>query len=171
MWLEAKIVFSIIAMVFIAIVTSQIMFFNMVFGMLLFMSIGMIFIGDILIGSKIKHSHIDKIMDSPPAGKEFAVMITINGLIDFIWADKKPYGKREFMYHGQEASFFNKGDSQVHTLNGNYGCLIHENHDENINPNEAKVADDIVKEFKTDDIKDIYYKAKQLERDGGELIG
>lgn len=173
MWLEVKILFSVIAMVFIAIVLSQVLFVNLLFAMVLFMAIGLIFIGDILIGSKIKHNHLDKVMDTPPAGKEFAILLTLNGMVDFIWADKKPVGKREFVYHGQEASYFNHGDSQIHTINGNYGCLIHENHDENINLNEVKVAEEISRDFQTSDIKDVYYKAKKLEsiHSGVDLIG
>lgn len=173
MWLEAKIMFSVIAEVFIGIVLSQILMVNILFGMLLFMSIGLIFIGDVLIGSRIKHTHVDKVIDSPPAGMEFATLVTLNGMLDFIWASKKPYGKREFMYHGQEASYVNKGDSQIHTINGNYGCLVHENHDENISLDEAKVAEEISRDFQTDDIKDVYYKAKKLEEinRGVDLIG
>ena len=172
MWLETKIVFSIIAEVFIGIVISQILFsgIDIMLSLLLFMAIGMIFIGDVLIGSKIKNCHADKIIDPPPAGKEFAVMLTVNNLVDFIWSDKKPHGKREFMYHGTEASYYNKGDAQIHTLNGNYGCLIHEDHDENISPDEVKVAETISDEFDTEDIKDMYHKIKELEKKPGVKI-
>jgi hypothetical protein len=174
MWLEAKIGFSIIAMIFIAIVISQFLFVvDMLFSMLLFMSIGLIFIGDILIGSKIKHSDADKLMDSPPRGKEFAALLTINGLLRLIWVDKRPHGKREFVFNGVEASFFNTGESQIHTLNGNMGCLVHEDHDTNIVLNEAKVADEICRDFQSSDVKDVYYKAKKLEAINKEvdLIG
>lgn len=166
MWLEVKIVFSIVAMVMIAVVVSQLLFIDLLLGLLLFMSIGMIFVGDVLIGSKIKGCHADKIIDTPPAGKEFAILLTLNNLVDFVWTDKKPYGKREFVYHGQDASYFNKGDAQIHTLNGNYGCLIHEDNDDNINPDEVKIAGSISDEFDTEDIKDVYYKIKELERQG-----
>jgi hypothetical protein len=173
LWLEVKILFSVIAMVFIAIVLSQIfLYMDMMLSFLLLMSIGMITIGDMMIGSRIKHNHVDKLIDTPPKGKEFAAILTLTGLLDFIWVDKKPYGKREFMYHGQEASFFNRGDSQIHTLNGNIGCLAHEDHDENINLNESKAAESISKDFHSDDIKDVYYKAKEFEKQTGvKLIG
>ena len=166
MWLEVKIVFSIISMVFIGIVLSQLIFLNMLFSFLLIMSIGMIIISDLLIGSKIKACHADKIIDHPPLNMEFWAMITLNNLLDFGWAVKKPYGKREFMYHGQEASYYNNGDAQIHTLNGNHGCLIHEDHDENLNPDETRIAAKIADEYQTKNIKDVYYKTKFLEKKG-----
>jgi hypothetical protein len=164
MWLEVKIFFSIIAMVFIAIVLSQIFFFtDIMYSFLLLMSIGMIVIGDMMIGTKIKHSDADKLIDNPPKGKEFGAVIALNGLLRLIWVDKREHGKREFMFHGQEASYFNHGDYQIHTLNGNIGCLVHENHDEGLNLDEVKVAEEISKSFQSNDIKDVYYKAKKLE--------
>jgi hypothetical protein len=173
MWLEAKIMFSVIAEVFIGIVLSQILMVNILFGMLLFMSIGLIFIGDIIIGSKIKHNDADKLMDSPPRGKELGIVISINGLLRLLWVDKKPHGKREFVFNGQESSYVNTGESQIHTLNGNMGCIAHEDHDTNIDFDDVKVADMVADDFNTKNIKDVYYKAKKLEDVGRgiDLIG
>jgi hypothetical protein len=163
MWLEIKIMFSITAMVFMGIVISQILLFNLMLGFLLFASIMLVAMGDMFIGYKIKHNHLDKIMDPPPTTKELAVLHTITGMIDFIWATKKPHGKREFMYHGEEASYINNGDYPIHMISGTHGCIIHESHDENINLFEAKAAEKIVEEYRTDDIKEVYVKTKKIE--------
>lgn len=152
-----------IAMIFIAIVLSQIIFLNMLLGFLLFASIALIVLGDMVISYQIKHNHLDKIMDPPPTNKELAILNTITGMIDFIWTTKKPQGKREFMYHGEEASFINNGDYPIHMINGTHGCIIHESHDENLNLFEAKAAEKIVQEYHTDDIKEVYIKTKKIE--------
>jgi hypothetical protein len=168
MWVEVKIFFSIIGNVFIAIVLSQIILFNMVLGMLLFMAMGIYVMGDMLICYQIKHNHVDKLIDPCPQGKELGVMFTLTGLLDFIWATKKPHGKREFVYHGEEASYINNGNYPIHTMNGNYGAIAHESHDENISLFEAKAAERISEDFNTKDIKEVYIKAKKMEENNDE---
>jgi len=166
MWLEVKIVFSVISMVFIAIVLSQILFYSVLLAFLLFASIALIVLGDMVIGYQIKHNHLDKLMDPCPANRELGIVFTITGLLDFVWANKKPHGKREFVYHSEEASYINHGDYPIHTINGNHGCLVHESHDENVNLFEAKAAEQIVNDYDTKNIKEVYYKTKLMERGG-----
>jgi len=84
--------------------------------------------------------------------------------MDFVWVNKKPHGKREFVYNGQEASNFNYGDYPIHTVNGNFGYIGHEDHDENISIVEARAAEMIADDFDTTDVKEIYQKIKQLEK-------
>lgn len=163
MWLEVKIVFSVISMVFIAIVLSQIILLNFLLAFLLIASIGLIILGDMIIGYQIKHNHVDKLIDPCPAGRELGIVFTITGLLDFIWANKKPQGKREFVYHGEEAAYINNGDYPIHTINGNHGSLVHESHDENMNLFEAKAAERIVEDYDTKNIKEVYTKAKLME--------
>ena len=150
-------------MIFIAIVLSQILLLNMLLGFLLFAAIGLIVFSDLLIGYQIKHNHVDKIIDPCPAGKELTVLLTLTGMLDFEWSKKAPHGKREFVYNKTEASYINNGDYPIHTINGNYGCIVHESCDENINMHEAKAAEKISKQYDSDDIKEIYTKTKTLE--------
>lgn len=170
MWVEAKILFSIIANAMIAIVISQIILVNMMLGFLLFIAIFITVLGDMLISYQIKHNHLDKLMDPKPQGKELAILFTITGLMDFIWADKRPHGKREFVYHKEEASYINSGSYPIHTINGNHGCIVHESHDENISLYEAKAAEKIAKDFKTENIKEVYTIAKTIEERVDSLV-
>lgn len=165
MWLEVKIVISIIGMAFIGIVLSQIILLNMFLGFLLIMSIGMIIFSDIIIGWRISSTHANFVIDKPPPGKIVIPLLTITGLLDFVWANKRPYGKREFVYNKQEASLIDRGDYPIHMLNGGHGCIGHESSDENINMREVKYAEEIHDEIGTDNLKDIYSHIKSLEED------
>lgn len=166
MWLEVKLVISIVGIIFISIVLSQIILLNFMLGFLLIMAIGLILLSDILISYQIKHNHVDKLIDPCPSSYELTVLHTLTGLIDFIWAKKGPQGKREFVYNNQEASYTNNGDYPIHTINGNFGSVTHESHDENVNLYDAKFAEKICDEFDVDDIKDLYHKVKYLENKG-----
>jgi len=168
MWLEVKLVISIISWVFIAIVLSQIILLNFLLGFLLIVAIGLAVLSDMLIGYQIKHNHADKLIDPCPANKELGIMFTLTGLIDFLWVKKAPHGKREFVYNGQEASYINNGDYPIHSINGNYGSIVHESYDENLNMFEVKAAEKIAEEHQSDDIKEIYERIKQLESKEGE---
>jgi len=164
MWLEGKIMFSIISWVCIAIVVSQIILINALLGFLLVVALGMGFLGDLIICWTVKKNHVDKLFEPVPPGMELGIVVTLTGLIDFVWATKKPYGKREFVYNGEEASYVNKGTFPIHALNGNYGSLVHENYDEEVNLSQARAANKIKEEFNSEDVEEIYEKIKNWEK-------
>ena len=141
MWVEMKILFSIIAMLFIAIVLSGIIFTSFIFGFLLIVAIGMIFIGDMLIGYQIKHNHLDVVMDPCPNGWEVCVLFDFGGNIDFVRTRKGPLGTRQFMRYGKEATIINDGRYQVRFINGNHGFVGHETYDKNVDLYKAEAFD------------------------------
>lgn len=141
MWLEAKIMLSIVAMAFIAIVLSQILFYNMLYGFLLFAAIMLIVFGDMLIGYQIKHNHLDILMDVCPPSQEICVLFDFSGSIDFIRCKKAPLGTRQFMRYKKEASIINDGKYQVRFINGNRGFVGHESYDKNVNLYKAEALD------------------------------
>ena len=151
MWLEVKIMISIIAMVFIAIVLSQILFLNMLFGFLLFAAIAMIVFGDIIIGYQIKHNHLDVLIDPCPASQEICVLFDFGGHIDFIKTIKGPLGSRQFMRYKKEATIINDGKYQVRFINGNHGFVGHESYDKNVDLYKTEALD----KLKGDNIEEI----------------
>ena len=164
MYRELKVVLSIIAAICIAIVLSQILFLNLLLGFLLIIAIAMIFLGDFIICYLLGSTRAIKWMERPPPGKEFGVLFSATGLVDPIWADKKPEGKREFVYNTQEASVINKGNYPIHNRAGGHGFVCAESHDESIDMNEVYAAMQWKEIFGTTDLKDIYYKTKALEK-------
>lgn len=163
MWMEVKVVISGIGLIFIGIVLSQIILVNMFLGFLLFMSIGMIVFSDIIIGWRISSTNARYVIDKPPPGKIVIPLFTITGLLDFVWANKRPHGKREFVYNKQEASLIDRGDYPIHMLNGGHGCIGHENSDENLNMFHVKYAEELTKDTGTDNLKEIYSFIKNQE--------
>lgn len=162
MWLEVKIIFSIITMVFIAIVLSQIFLINMLLGFLLFAAIGMIVFGDMLIGYQIKHNHLDVIMDFCPANQEICVLFDFGGHIDFVRTVKGPLGKREFMRYKKEASIINDGRYQIRFINGNHGFVGHESYDKNVDLYKAEALD----KLKGDTLEEIIDKLPMVNLKG-----
>jgi len=165
MWLEIKLVISGIGIIFIAVVLSQIIMLNTLLGFLLIMAIGLVLISDMMLASKIKSSKANFWYERPPPGKELIVIKTLTGLLDLVWATKKPEGQREFVYNKQEASVINTGKDPIHTLAGARGCIAHESLDMNIDTFEAEAVNNWAREYDTDNIKEIYTKAK--DREGG----
>jgi len=163
MYLEMKALFSLIAMVFIGIVISQIILTNILLGFLLIVSIGMIFMGDLIIGHQITRNHLKPLIDPVPAGKELCILFTIGGMVDFVVTRKKPLGKREFIYYNyenramSEASVINDGSYPIRTINGNTGFVAHESYDMNVDLFQAKALE----KCKGDDIKEIYNNIKE----------
>lgn len=141
MWLEAKIIMSTIAMIFIAIVLSQILLVNMIFGFLLFAAIGMIVFSDMIIGYQIKHNHLDILMDPCPAGQEICILFDFSGNIDFTRCTKGPLGTRQFVRYKKEATIINDGRYQVRFINGNHGFIGHESYDKNVDLYKAEALD------------------------------
>ena len=165
MFRELKIVFSIIASVFISIVLSQILYLNVLLAFLLIVAIALIFFGDFFICYILKTTKAFMWMERPPPGKEFGILFSATGLVDPIWADKKPEGKREFIYNTQEAAIINSGKYPIHNRAGGHGFVCAEYHDENIDMNEAYAAMQFKDIYGTDDIKDIYHKTKIFEEE------
>lgn len=154
-------------MIFTAIVISQLLMIEggLLLSVILFMAIGMYVFGDFVIGYFITKTHAKYYMEKPPANKEVTLLYTLTGLIDFVWTDKRPHGKREFVYNKKEASVINKGDDPIHLLSGATGFTSHENCDENLNMKEVKYAEKIADELGTDDIKEVYTIAKEKENE------
>ena len=168
MWLEVKAMITVISMAFIGIVLSQIIFLNFFLGFLLFISMFLYIFGDMIIGWQIVRTHANRWIDKPPPGKIVIPLFTLTGLLDLVWADKKPKGKREFVYHKEEASLIDRGDYPIHLLNGGHGCIGLESCDENLNMVEAKYAEKIGQELGTDNTKEIYNIAKEKENENAE---
>lgn len=158
--MEVKALFTLFAIVLTSIVISQIILFNLFLGVILFMAIGIYAFGDIVMGWQITRTHATFVIDKPPPNQVVIPIFTLTGLLDFVWATKKPHGKREFVYHKEEASLIDRGDYPIHMLNGGHGCIGLESCDENLNMFEAKYADDLGKQLGTDNTKEIYAIAK-----------
>jgi hypothetical protein len=141
MWLELKILLSIFAMVFIAVILSQVLFFNAVFAFILIAAIVMIFMGDVLIGYQIKHNHLDVLMDACPPGEEICVLFDFSGNIDFLRTRKGPLGTRQFVRYKKETTIINDGKYQVRFINGNHGFVGHESYDKNVSLYTAEALD------------------------------
>lgn len=159
MWLEVKMLMSVIAMIFIGIVTAFNFGISLIFAFLLLLAVGLIVIGDMLIGYQIWRNDLKPQMDYTPPGKETCILITLTKNFRIFNTVKGPEGERRFRFNGRNASVINKGDFQVRLKNGNSAFIAHESHDGNINLFEAKYAEKLNKEFETDSIKDIHAMA------------
>jgi len=146
-------------MAFIAIVLSQILLVDMIFGFLLFASIGMIIFGDILIGYQIKHNHLDVILDPCPPNQEICVLFDFGGHIDFIRTTKGALGTRQFVKYKKEATVINDGRYQVRFINGNHGFVGHESYDKNIDLHKAEALD----KLEGDNIEEIIDKLPMVD--------
>lgn len=154
MWMEAKCVFSGIAVLMSAIVCSQIILFNMLLGFLCIVSIGLIIFSDIFIGMKI--SDFKPLYDPTPRGWELMELQLIDGKTKFINTKKGAHGKRSFRIHSEDASVINDGNANFTLVNGNRGFRAHENFDRNIDPLRAKALE----KMDGEDVKEIYYRAR-----------
>jgi len=154
MWLEAKLLITIVANVFIAIVFTQIFFLNLFLGFLLFVAIFLIVFGDIIIGYQIKHNHVDVVIDPCPSNQEICVLLDFGGHIDFLRTKKAPLGKREFVKYRKEASIINDGRYQLRFINGNHGFIGHESYEKNVDLVKAEALD----KLEGDDLEEIFDK-------------
>lgn len=160
MWMEAKAMFSVIAIIFIAIVTSQILLVNFLFGFLLLASIGSIVIGDMLIG--IKTSDCKPMYDPTPRGWELMELQMLDGKTVFMNTRKGPHGKRSFRINNEDATVINDGIGMFTLNNGNRGFRAHENYDGSINPFRAKAMEQISKNVGAEDVKEMYFQAREM---------
>ena len=144
---------SAIAVIFIAIVLSQIILLNMLLCFLLIVGIGLVFFSDIIIGYQISRNHLNVLMDPMPPGYELCVLFDFSGNLDFLKVKKGPLGTREFVKYKTEANIVNKGDYQIRCINGNHGFVGHEDYGENVNLLKVEALD----KLPGDDIKEIVY--------------
>ena len=163
MWLEAKIGINIIGWCMIAIVISQILFFNILFGFLLLAALFLGVFSDFLIGWMIKNNHADIIIDPNPSGTESVILCDFSGNVDFARVTKGPLGKREFVKYGKEASIIYRGRYPIRFPNGNHGFIGHEDYDLDVEPVKATLYD----ELKGDDIKEIVDNLPLIKAEGG----
>jgi len=163
MYRELFALINVISIICISIVLSQIILFQMLLGFLLIVSIGMIIFSVMFINYQLTKTEGYKWIEKPPPGYELIPLVTLTGLMDLVWAKKKPDGKREFVYNQQEASIINRGDYPLHFRSGAHGCLGHESHDESINLMEVKAAEKFTKVLGTNDLKEMYNKIDHME--------
>lgn len=166
MWLEAKLVLSIFALIFISIVMAQIILLNFFLGFLLLMGIGLVIMGDMLISYQIKHNHVDVLIDPCPPSHEICVLFDFSGNLDFIRSKKAPLGKREFVKYKKEASVINVGDYPLRFINGNHGFFGHESYDKNVNMMKAEALD----KLEGDNIEEIMDNLSMEDRAGVEVV-
>lgn len=166
MWLEAKLVLSIVALICVSIVMSQIILLNFFLGFLLLMGIGMVIMGDMLISYQIKHNHVDVLIDPCPASHEVCVLFDFSGNLDFIRSKKGPLGVRQFVKYKKEASVINVGDYQLRCINGNHGFIGHESYDKNVNLYKAEALD----KLEGDNIEEIMDNLPMEDRVSLEVV-
>jgi len=159
MWLEVKAMFSVIAIIFAAIVLSQIIMLNMLLGFLLIVTIGMIVIGDLFIGHKITSNHLDVLMNPVKADEEICILFTLSGMVDFVKTRKGPLGTRQFVYHKKEATIINDGSYPIRFVGGQRGFVGHENFDRNVDLYKAEA----LSKTPGNDVKEIFQKIKNRE--------
>jgi len=155
MWLEVKVICTIIAMVMIAIVISQIFYASMFLVFILFVAIGVMVFGDMIIGFKI--SDYKALFDPTPRGKELMELQLLDGHLLYMNTTKGAYGKRSFRVNKEDGSVINDGDAGFILPNGNHGFRAHERFDRNIDPARAKA----LQNMPGDNVKEIYIGGKK----------
>lgn len=165
MWMEVKAVFTVIGMICIGVVISQIILLNFLLGLLLVVAIGMIVVSDLIIGIKI--IDFKPVYDPTPFGWELMELQLLDGKTLFINTKKGAHGKRSFRINNEDASVINDGKGGFILSNGNRGFRAHENFDMNVDPFRAKALE----QMDGKDVKEAYYLArdfidKKIEGDG-----
>jgi len=165
MWLELRASFTIITMLVLSIVASILIVTTdgVLFGVMVLIGMGIMVAGVFIEGMRITGTNANKWIDRPPAGFVPILLITLTNEVDVVWAKRKPHGKREFVYNGEEATVIDLGDYPIHFPSGATGCIAHEKSRQNVNCAKARYSQEVKDVFKTDDIKEIYYKAKKLD--------
>jgi len=165
--MEVKAMFTVIAIVFIAVVLSQILFVNFLLGFLLIASMGVIIIGDILIGIKI--SDYKPLYDPTPRGWELMELQLLDGKTVFMNTRKGAHGKRSFRINNEDASVINDGKGTFTLNNGNRGFRAHENYDGNIDPFRAKAIEQISNKLDVENVKEMYHHAREMLKKKGAI--
>jgi hypothetical protein len=165
MWFEIKVIISGVAILFIVVVLAFCILYGMIlFSFLLFIAMALVIFSDIIFGHVYTTSRGKYWVDKPPAHKRLIILHTLDNIIDLDWWDKGPYGKREGIYNQQEASLIDRGNYPVAIPNGARGFIAHEKSEKNINLDEIEYAEILHKEFKTDNVKEMYIIAKDEEK-------
>ena len=169
MWLEIKIGVNIISWVLIGYVCSRVILLNLFMGVFLIAAIVISGVSDFIIGYAIASNHVDVLIDGNPAGHETVILCDFGGNVDFAQVKKAPFGKREFVRYGKEASVINRGKYPIRLPNGNHGFIAHENLDLDVDMVEAEALD----KLEGDDIKEIVENLEDKEKlekvEGGVL--
>lgn len=155
MYMMLKSIFTAVAMVFVAIVLSQVLFVNMLLGFLLFMAIVLMIMGDMVIGIKI--SDFKVLFEPTPRGKELMELQLLDGRTHFINTTKGPHGKRSFRINREDASIINDGKSNFTLVNNNRCFRAIESYDGNVDPFRAKALE----LMEGANVKEIYRLAKE----------
>lgn len=163
MWLEVKIVIGGIGVIFVCIVISQILFLNLILSFLLFVGVGLWIFSEVCISYVLSKGRAKYWYDKPPPKKDLAIILDLTKGIDFEWVKKGPYGKREFVFNGKEASYIDRGNFRIHTPHGVIASIVHEKSEKNMDPYEVEMAEKLHNEFGTDNVKEMYAKAKLKE--------
>lgn len=168
MWYEVKIVIGGIGIILVTIVMAAILFQNILLGALLFFALGLWIFADIVFGYVYHVGKGKYLVDRPPGNKTLNVTLTLTNMIDFYWVEKGPYGVRRWVQNKKEASCIDMGNYPIHTPHGVLGFISHEKSEKNINPYDVEMAEECYKEFNTDDINEMYIKAKaqEIEKNG-----
>lgn len=162
MWIEAKVMLDLFAFVLLAIVMAMMLSVGAWVTMfLIFMAIGLVIFSDLIYGWKTTQWWVKPWVEAARPNQEVALQATISGGFAARFVDIKEEGKREWVQNKKEAACVNHGDYQLRTPNGNPAFIAHEDHDENINLNEARYATEICNETGTDRIQDVYHIAKK----------
>lgn len=166
MYLELKAVFTGIAAILLTVVMIMLGYgiMNVFVIFLIIVSIFIMVFGDIVHGYLTVRAKGHRVVDKPPPGYCTAVIFTRNRGIDFEYAKVGPHGKREWVYNGKEASVIDHGEYPVHLPNGSIGFLCDERCMEALNLNKVKYGDHLNKRFGTNNIKEIYSLAKQVDK-------
>jgi len=154
MYLLIKSIFSVGAIICLGIVTSQILFADILLGFLLLISLFLIIFGDIFIGWKV--TPFKALFEPTPPGKELMELQLLDGKTHFINTNKGPQGKREFRMNGHDASVINDGKAQFRVEGGNIGFRGHELIDRNVDPFRCKA----LSKYPGDNIKEIFHLFK-----------
>jgi len=162
MYMEAKAVCTVISIICIAVIISQLIAANFFLAFLLFIAIAMMIFGDMILGFKI--TRFKPLFEPTPPGKELMELQLLDGRTHFINTTKGPHGKRSFRINKEDASVINDGNANFTLHNGNRGFRGHEMYDGNVDPFRAKALEKIV----GDDVKEIYYTHR--EKRGGKDV-
>lgn len=151
-----------VALIFTAIVLSQLLFVNIMLGFMLMISIFMILMGDIFLGFKITSSDLKPLMEPTPARKELMELQLLDGNVRFINTTKGPQGKRSFRMNGHDATIIHDGKAKFRMPSGNVGFRGHELFDQNVDPMRCKALE----KMPGDNIKEAFYMFKNILKRG-----
>jgi hypothetical protein len=154
--------FSVLLLVVIMYLFAPIMDF---FILMIFMMVIMIQIfGDVVHGYFCSKTKAVYWIDKPPENHVTDLVLNNDGYLDIVYAKKDAQGKREFVYNGKEASVIDHGKYPIHFPNGSIGFLCHEKCGHALDLRKVKYAEKKANQFGTNNIKEMYGVAKEVDR-------